>query len=472
MQVQHKLALFKAEHNGSCRVGGGCVGEQLSLEAQLRLSLHHTLRYRLPHVNPHVFAQQLTRKDVVLFRRVLLPQCLGSSWKHKEKRDLIAPTPLATINQFNAVTQRVISTVLIEPHIRPAERAAIIAVWLDIAAQLRLLKNFSSLKAIVASLQVNPIWRLRKTWALLDKDHIELFESLDRICSQQNNWQKQRELLELEGTSKYPFTVDKNDKQLQRLMERGQLNANHGFIPYLGTFLTDLEFIDTANNDTIQGLINFEKRRKEFEVLAKIKLLQGAASNYNLPPDPVFDAWFASVVVLTEEEQYRLSNEIETETDRRPSNGRHRKNDSIASTSSSSGSQPYGGELTDGVCKPDSPGRSSKTPSEVSLDSGKLNGKPPASPAHAPPDLIVGVRDESSDCPETEGKVLYKSIRVLNHERTQTVIRNAMQKLDLEGPTDTYVLAQVLVDRGKYSLVCDFQHSYRISERGKIMAPL
>ena len=46
---------------------------------------------------------------------------------------------------------------------------------------------------------------------------------------------------------------------------------SHGTIPYLGTFLTDLTMVDTAIPDmTSDGLINFDKRRKEFEVLAQV----------------------------------------------------------------------------------------------------------------------------------------------------------------------------------------------------------
>jgi ral guanine nucleotide dissociation stimulator-like 1 len=52
-------------------------------------------------------------------------------------------------------------------------------------------------------------------------------------------------------------------------------SISHGTIPYLGTFLTDLTMIDTAIPDLVgDGLINFDKRRKEFEVLAQVSYLE------------------------------------------------------------------------------------------------------------------------------------------------------------------------------------------------------
>jgi ral guanine nucleotide dissociation stimulator-like 1 len=155
---------------------------------------------------------------------------------------------------------------------------------------------------------------------------------------------------------------------------------SYGTIPYLGTFLTDLTMIDTAIGDVLpDGLINFDKRRKEFEVLAQIKLLQGAANAYQIEKQEHFVRWFESVLLLDERQAFELSCQIELQPPnitnnssssnekyssstnnnnnysssansaarenkykKKQANGNfhHRKNDSIASTaSSSSGSQ-------------------------------------------------------------------------------------------------------------------------------------
>lgn len=152
--------------------------------------------------------------------------------------------------------------------------------------------------------------------------------------------------------SQFADTVGENDRHLQKIFQKQNTFISHGTIPYLGTFLTDLTMIHAAIPDTTpDDLINFDKKRKEFEVLAQIKLLQGAANSYHLPDDPLFDRWFASLLVLDEKEAHNISCQIEPPTasqlqfnqnygDAKKPHLGHRKSDSITSNSSSgAGSQ-------------------------------------------------------------------------------------------------------------------------------------
>lgn len=134
---------------------------------------------------------------------------------------------------------------------------------------------------------------------------------------------------------------------------------SNGTVPYLGTFLTDLTMIDAANPDYVEGgLINFEKKRKEFEVLAlvqrcditkfpeyyyfnifqlwihicflQIKLLQGAAKGYYIVEDVGFVRWFDSILILEDVQADKLSCQIE------PDNNNHYKGENGFSKSSKS----------------------------------------------------------------------------------------------------------------------------------------
>ncbi|XP_050309306.1 ral guanine nucleotide dissociation stimulator-like 1 isoform X1 [Anthonomus grandis grandis] len=443
--------------------------------------------YKLPEVPVRHFAEQLTRMDVDLFKKLVPHQCLGAVWSRRDRsRSHEAATVLATVNQFNAVSFRVISSILVEPSLRTHDRALLIIAWIDIAQELRLIKNFSSLKAIISGLQSNPIYRLQKTWQTIPKEKIELFDELARIFSEDNNQLAQRELLMKEGTAKFADTVGENDKQLQKIIQKQNhhtANISFGTIPYLGTFLTDLTMIDTAIPDTIGGgLINFDKRRKEFEVLAQIKLLQGAANAYHFIEDPAFDRWFDSILVLDDREAYQLSCQIEPpinghqrkdKTSKRTNPG-HQKNDSITSTSSSNSSQFYCDidsitssphNSIDRKMSPSQMSHSSSNSSLPSLDislnsshSGSAtnrlqvplsnnSGTLSNSSQKSSPDFYIIKVTLETDNSETEGVVLYKSIMLSNNERTPQVIRNAMYKLGLEGNPDQYTLAQVLPEK-------------------------
>uniref|UniRef100_A0A8C5JLD6 Ral guanine nucleotide dissociation stimulator like 1 n=2 Tax=Passerellidae TaxID=1729112 RepID=A0A8C5JLD6_JUNHY len=270
----------------------------------------------------HVVAEQLTYMDVMLFRRVVPYHCLGSIWSQRDKKENknLAPTVRATITQFNAVTKCVISTILGTRELKIQQRAKIIEKWIHIAHECRILKNFSSLRAIISALQSNSIYRLKTTWMCVSKDILLMYEELSEIFSDHDNYLTSRELLMKEATSKFA-NLDSSEKENQKKSQkRLQLQKNKGVmqgtVPYLGTFLTDLIMLDTALQDYVEGgLINFEKRRREFEVIAQIKLLQSSCNSYCLTPDQKFIQWFRRQRHLTEEESYKLSREAEAAAD-------------------------------------------------------------------------------------------------------------------------------------------------------------
>ncbi|ETE70329.1 Ral guanine nucleotide dissociation stimulator-like 1, partial [Ophiophagus hannah] len=112
-------------------------------------------------------AEQLTYMDATLFKKVVPHHCLGCIWSQRDKKENkhLAPTIRATIAQFNAVTKCVIRTILNGKELKTHQRAKIIEKWINIAHECRILKNFSSLRAIVSALQSNSIYRLKKSWA-------------------------------------------------------------------------------------------------------------------------------------------------------------------------------------------------------------------------------------------------------------------------------------------------------------------
>ena len=88
-----------------------------------------------------------------------------------------------------------------------------------------MLKNFSSLKAIISGLQSNPIYRLKKAWSYVLREKLEIFEELARIFSGENNALAQRELLVREGTARFADTVGENDHHMQRILQKHSENS-------------------------------------------------------------------------------------------------------------------------------------------------------------------------------------------------------------------------------------------------------
>ncbi|XP_040105056.1 ral guanine nucleotide dissociation stimulator-like 2 isoform X3 [Oryx dammah] len=253
-------------------------------------------------------AEQLTLLDAELFLNLVPSQCLGGLWGHRDRpgHSHLCPSVRATVTQFNRVAGAVVSSVLgatstgeglgevtVRP-LRPPQRARLLEKWIRVAEECRLLRNFSSVYAVVSALQSSPIHRLRAAWGEATRDSLRVFSSLCQIFSEEDNYSQSRELL-LQEVKLQP-SLEPNSKKSPRSASRGG-----GVVPYLGTFLKDLVMLDAASKDELEnGYINFDKRRKEFAVLSELRRLQNECRGYDLRPDPDIQRWLQGLRPLTE----------------------------------------------------------------------------------------------------------------------------------------------------------------------------
>ncbi|KAI5205656.1 Ral Guanine Nucleotide Dissociation Stimulator-Like 3 [Manis pentadactyla] len=417
--------------------------------------------------NEDEVAEQLTLMDVELFSRVRPCECLGSVWSQRDRPGAagIVPTVRATVTQFNAVTSCVLGSVLGAPGLAAQQRAQRLEKWIRIAQRCRELRNFSSLRAILSALQSHPIYRLKSSWGAVGRETLSTFRKLSQIFSDENNHLSSREILSQEEVTKGPQQEDAPPGSLPSVSEK----LPPGPVPYLGTFLTDLVMLDTALPDTLEGdLINFEKRRKEWEILARIQHLQRRCRNYCLSPCPPILAALRAQRQLSEEQSYRISRVIEPPAASCPSSPRIRRRISLTKRlsaklsrerSSSPGGSPRDPSSPTSSLSPGSPPSSPRTKDPPP-------GSPPASPAPQSPSAKLPLSPEAlflssplAPLPGQQGSEarvirvsvnndhgnLYRSILLTSQDKAPSVVQRALQKHNVAQPwACDYQLFQVL----------------------------
>ncbi|XP_004716879.1 ral guanine nucleotide dissociation stimulator-like 3 [Echinops telfairi] len=401
-------------------------------------------------------------------------ECLGSVWSQRDRPGAAgtSPTVRATVAQFNTVTGCVLGSVLGASGLAAPQRALRLEKWIRIAQCCRELRNFSSLRAILSALQSNPIYRLKRSWGAVSREPLSTFRKLSQIFSDENNHLSSREMLSQEEASEGLQEKDTPPGSLSSKPPPGP-------VPYLGTFLTDLVMLDTALPDMLEGdLINFEKRRKEWEILARIQQLQRRCQSYCLSPCLPILAALRAQRQLSEEQSYRISRVIEPPAASCPSSPRIRRHISLtkrlsAKLSRERGSSPGG-----------SPGDSSSPTSPTSSlspgsppPSPRTKDPPPSSPPASPgpqgpstklppsPDLpgsrplglsLSGPHIPAAGQQGCEARVirvsinndhgnLYRSILLTSQDKAPSVVQRALQKHNVAQPwARDYQLLQVL----------------------------
>eukprot|EP01102_Stenamoeba_stenopodia_P019471 TRINITY_DN7366_c0_g1_i1.p1 TRINITY_DN7366_c0_g1~~TRINITY_DN7366_c0_g1_i1.p1 ORF type:complete len:301 (+),score=63.93 TRINITY_DN7366_c0_g1_i1:62-964(+) len=225
-------------------------------------------------IDEEELARQITLIDFEIYSAIRPQELLNQSWS-KPKLKHRSPNVLKMIHFFNSLSLWVSIGIL--QMVRVKERAKVMTKFIKLAEHLRALKNYNSLMALIAGMNLSPVQRLAWTRKEVHKNFLTSLAEMEKLMSSEGSY------------SKYRTSIASNEPPC---------------IPYLGVYLTDLVFID-ENPDYISGLINFAKRRLVNTVISKFQQYQQVP--YNLQPVYQIISLLRKLPVMDEKELYVVS---------------------------------------------------------------------------------------------------------------------------------------------------------------------
>ncbi|KAF9488025.1 ras GEF [Pleurotus eryngii] len=210
-------------------------------------------KVKLLDVDPLELARQLTILESQLYQKIKPMECLQRSREQSmEHHDNIA----IVIQTSNRIADWVADSILSKEDSR--RRAAAVKHFISVADRCRTLHNFSTMVAITSGLNTPPIRRLKRTWE-----------------------QVNQKLMAQLGACEMTIDTTRNFNNYRSTMA----TVTPPCVPFIGVFLTTLQFIQDGNPDNLAGsLVNFRKRQKAMEVINDIKRWQ--AQPFNFTPIP------------------------------------------------------------------------------------------------------------------------------------------------------------------------------------------
>lgn len=229
-----------------------------------------TDKFNILHIDPLELARQLTIIDSNFFMDIKVAEFLQKSNRRSIK---------FMIQHSNNITSWISHQILMEKDEK--NRGKIIVHFISVCKKLLSLNNYSTLMSILTSFSQCCIYRLSKTWKLIPEEYMVILEELRSAMSSTRNYAKYRKALS---------------------------NSNPPLVPFIGCYMTDLTFIDSAIPDeTPSGLINFSKFSKLALIIQHIQIYQRTPFNFE-PFDLIHAAVMDGLKCLPdEEEMYQLS---------------------------------------------------------------------------------------------------------------------------------------------------------------------
>ncbi len=223
--------------------------------------------------DPLELARQFTIKESRIFCSILPEELLATEWMKKSGSMAVNVRAMSTLSTdlANLVADSILQ---LED---PKKRAAVIKQWVKIANKCLELANYDSLIAIICSLNTSTILRLERTWGSVSSKTKALLEQLKAVVDVSRNYAVLRQRLQ---------------------------NHVPPCLPFVGTYLTDLTFVDVGNQTTRQlcgegiegskAVINFDKHMKTAKIISDLQRFQ---IPYRFVEIPELQTWIQDQLV-------------------------------------------------------------------------------------------------------------------------------------------------------------------------------
>ncbi|XP_061459520.1 ras-specific guanine nucleotide-releasing factor RalGPS1 isoform X6 [Rhineura floridana] len=299
-------------------------------------------------VTPEEFASQITLMDMPVFKAIQPEELASCGWNKKEKH-ILAPNVVAFTRRFNQVSFWVVREILTAQTLKI--RAEILSHFVKIAKKLLELNNLHSLMSVVSALQSAPIFRLTKTWALLNRKDKATFEKLDYLMSKEDNYKRTREYIRcLKMVPSIPYLAlwdhSRSEDSLSWVLLSSMQQKRRGI------YLLDLIYIDSAYPASGSIMENEQRSNQMNNILRIIADLQVSCSYDHLITLPHVQKYLKSVRYIeelqkfVEDDNYKLSLRIE------PGNSSPRLVSSKEDLAGSSESSEFSEEPSSGLESP------------------------------------------------------------------------------------------------------------------------
>jgi hypothetical protein len=223
--------------------------------------------------DPLELARQLTIKEMNIFCSIMPEELLGSEWTKRSGSNAVNVRAMSTLS--TDLSNLVADTILQYEDVK--KRAVIIKHWIKIAHKCLELNNYDSLMAIICSLNSSTIVRLKRTWDVVSQKRKDMLRGLQAIVE-----------------------PDKNYATLRRRL----YDHVPPCLPFVGTYLTDLTFVDAGNPATKQlpgvgdnegmAVINFDKHTRTAKIIGELQRFQ---IPYRLAENPELQEWIQAQIV-------------------------------------------------------------------------------------------------------------------------------------------------------------------------------